>query len=645
MSTFDGLVAEFPDIRVDFFRKHPDLRPPLACFLSHVHSDHLAGLESLRSPFVYCSAATREILLRLERYPCRINYAKGILEARVQTYKHLSKLMKPIPLETPTVLELEPGNHIQVALFDANHCPGAVMFLIEGQGKAVLYTGDIRSEPWFVNALARSPCLIEYTSGLKTLDTIYLDTSFTESVSFQTKAEGLRELVRKVVRYPSDTIFHFQAWTYGYEDVWVTLAKALKSKVHVDKYKMSIYNSLLTPVKAPPKQPTRNPAKEVDREFHLSPEAPPLVGFPFANSRHDGCLTLDHHVRLHSCEKGNYCETVKNSQVVWIQPIVARLPDGQAMAEMGVGGGADDFQRDAELDYLSPEDIQSLLEILCDSDDLSDELKEAIRCQMIESVASGRKMTLDLDMSKFGDNNEVALQQALQAIANKAQFDIRKVSAEPGLPNTITFPYSRHSSYPELCDLVNIFKPRDVWPCTVHRSEWLREGKTIEGMFGQYCPGGELLRHDKLMEEYAKMHPPENVDEDTQMTNVSFGTSISNDIASSCQVLGQQIVTDMRETVPESRGISPRASQEVDEAGTIQPPFDGDEITEDPAIAYVQGSQESQLSEYALDIRLHAFRAMLDNTRNNAGHEIGLLSTRDHHTELDMDLGEHGPQS
>lgn len=35
---------------VDFFRPVPGLRPPLACFLSHVHSDHLAGLESLKSP-------------------------------------------------------------------------------------------------------------------------------------------------------------------------------------------------------------------------------------------------------------------------------------------------------------------------------------------------------------------------------------------------------------------------------------------------------------------------------------------------------------------------------------------------------------------------------------------------------------------
>lgn len=87
--------------------------------------------------------------------------------------------------------------------------------VFEGQGKAVLYTGDIRSEPWFVNSVARSPCLIEYSSGLKTLDTIYLDTSFTVDVGFPTKAEGISELLQKVCRYPADTIFHFQAWTYG----------------------------------------------------------------------------------------------------------------------------------------------------------------------------------------------------------------------------------------------------------------------------------------------------------------------------------------------------------------------------------------------------------------------------------------------
>lgn len=103
--------------------------------------------------------------------------------------------------------------------------------MIEGDGKAILYTGDIRSEPWFVNAISRSPSLVEYSAGFKTLDKIYLDTSFISDVPFQTKAEGIAELLRKVSRYPDDTVFHFQAWTYGYEDVWIALSKALKSPV------------------------------------------------------------------------------------------------------------------------------------------------------------------------------------------------------------------------------------------------------------------------------------------------------------------------------------------------------------------------------------------------------------------------------
>ena len=49
-------------------------------------------------------------------------------------------LAKALPLETPTVIELDPKTRIRVTLFDANHCVGAVMFLIEGDGKAILYT-------------------------------------------------------------------------------------------------------------------------------------------------------------------------------------------------------------------------------------------------------------------------------------------------------------------------------------------------------------------------------------------------------------------------------------------------------------------------------------------------------------------------
>jgi DNA cross-link repair 1C protein len=61
MSTFNGIIHEFPDIRIDYFRRIENARPPLAVFLSHVHSDHLNGLESLKAPFIYCSHGTREV--------------------------------------------------------------------------------------------------------------------------------------------------------------------------------------------------------------------------------------------------------------------------------------------------------------------------------------------------------------------------------------------------------------------------------------------------------------------------------------------------------------------------------------------------------------------------------------------------------
>jgi DNA cross-link repair 1C protein len=260
---------------------------------------------------------------------------------------------------------------IQVTLLDANHCSGSVMFLVEGSGRAVLYTGDIRSEPWWVNALARNPCVVEYSSGLKTLDRIYLDTSVLDDYALQTKSEGLKELLEKVAKYPEDTVFCFQAWTYGYEEAWIALSKALRSKVrrmarlynrllcaemlqiHVDKYKMGVYKSLMA----------KSTPERWSTQFHLSKEAPFLVGFTCGNQQQKGCLTLDENVRIHSCEKGVPCVAMQNKPIVWIKPIVARLPTGEELAEVGIGGGGDDLGQEAELDYLMPEDVLPVIEM------------------------------------------------------------------------------------------------------------------------------------------------------------------------------------------------------------------------------------------------------------------------------------------
>ena len=302
MSTFKGKVAEFPDIRIDYFRSDPDpkSRPPLVYFLSHVHSDHLLGLETDSKIITYCTPATRDILLRLEKYPHRMNFAKGILETRTQTYRHRKDRVKAISLEVPTEIELTPGRCMQVTAFDANHCVGACMFLIEGDGKAILYTGDIRSEVWWVNSLVRNPVLLPYAclsngEPIKRLDCIYLDTTFVANGKedslrdFASKAQGIYELLRKVAQYPSSTDFYFDSWTFGYEDVWQALSRALDCRVHLDDYRFNVYSAL-----------------ENSIELLKAREAQTMIIYPSGNHLKPGYLTIAQS-RLHSCEKGTGC--------------------------------------------------------------------------------------------------------------------------------------------------------------------------------------------------------------------------------------------------------------------------------------------------------------------------------------------------
>ncbi|KAH2316420.1 hypothetical protein KXV47_001110 [Aspergillus fumigatus] len=479
---------------VDYFRKNPERPPPLACFLSHVHSDHLQGLESFRAPFIYCSAATRELLLRIEKYPHRMNFSKGILESRRLHYKHLTKLLRPIPLDTPTEIELTPLLSIRVTLLDANHCAGAVMFLIEGDGKAVLYTGDIRAERWWVNSLVRHPVLIPYTLGSKKLDKIYLDTTFARinhvCRSFPSKAEGLRELLQKVEAYPKETIFYFRAWTFGYEDVWIALSAFLNTKVHIDRYQIGLYRSLIS-----------NSRRAIS-------EAPALCGFELGNRFVPGALTEDESSRVHSCEPGVHCSAVRSKRTVYIMPIVGRLEDGTRVPEIGAGGGGGgDLYQTHELelpDQSSLEQLESLcLEQIGDPETLSQ-----MRKDLTEAFKSKNK-ALPLDSYGMKDVSDIPLQELVHILgrgrSDKEMWsDDVKASALRDtsgnrLPKTIYFPYSRHSSYEELCELVSAFKPRDVYPCTVDALEW-DEDVSMRNLFGQLCSGHEFV-HDQYMRD------------------------------------------------------------------------------------------------------------------------------------------------
>ncbi|KAF2100991.1 hypothetical protein NA57DRAFT_74586 [Rhizodiscina lignyota] len=426
-----------------------------------------------------------------------MNFAKGILETRKQTYRHLSKLLKTIPLDTPTTVELSPGYEIRVTLFDANHCAGSVMFLIEGlDGKAILYTGDIRSETWLVNSLVQNPILVPYTLGRKRLDCLYLDTTFATKSdmhrAFPCKAEGLRELLEKISAYPADTIFYFQCWTFGYENVWIALSAALGSQVHLDNYRWRLYKAL----------------GDVSQTSMPEPrEANALCGFTCGNHQTKGCLTKDTAARIHSCEKGAHCAiTDDKSKVVHIVPIVSRTSNGTEIAEVGAGGGQGDLDQVHELE-ISDLQTMSQLMALCASNIQNPETVSKI-LKLLSSLA-GQSGRLRVDMSKIpegNDSDDIPLEKVtdiLRSVAtvsavNNGNSELEEVTTN-ALPRTITFPYSRHSSYSELRELVAAFKPRDIYPCTVDEMSW-NESTSMRSLFGDLC-SDDVFAHDNEMRE------------------------------------------------------------------------------------------------------------------------------------------------
>ncbi|KAG9522317.1 hypothetical protein KCV07_g3096, partial [Aureobasidium melanogenum] len=455
-----------------------------------------------------------------------MNFARGILESRKQTYRRLKNHIKPIPLETPTEIELAPGQSIRVTLFDANHCLGSCMFLIEGNGKAILYTGDLRSEQWWVNTLIRNPVLLPYTKGIQRLDNIYLDTTFTSSDALEyempSKAEGLNELIKKASQYPSETIFYLNTWTFGYEEAWVALSAALKTRIHLDDYRWRLYSS------------------QRDQPTCYGPQTAPLVGYKLGNHEHPGCLTnLLEGARIHSCERGTRCEVFQNlhaAHVVWITPIIARHK-GYEIAEIGAGGGHGDLNQTHSLELYDLGSVQQLLAICNRALRAQPELREPMK-EWFSTLMKNGEESIDLDLEILRDEVEITSQDGRP----DDEFDMDNLPIDKLVPaltrlitgkskqeeedrtkqqRQITFPFSRHSSYLELRELVQAFNPKDIYPCTVDQSTYTYD-VSMEMLFGDLC-SANIFQADKELHAQLGIKVPEADDDESQRSTPSPG--------------------------------------------------------------------------------------------------------------------------
>ncbi|KPP70696.1 hypothetical protein Z043_110455 [Scleropages formosus] len=170
----NGKVIPNTPLAVDYWhvRKCSHVR---LFFLSHAHSDHTCGLTSTwANRPLYCSPISAKLL--------------G-LKLQVK-----EKWIHPLEVGEAHLLPLDDVGKetLTVTLMDANHCPGAVMFLFQGYFGTILYTGDFRYTP----TMLREPCLRSHT----TIDVLYLDNTHCDPTRTLPSRQQATQQIKEIIR-------------------------------------------------------------------------------------------------------------------------------------------------------------------------------------------------------------------------------------------------------------------------------------------------------------------------------------------------------------------------------------------------------------------------------------------------------------
>lgn len=202
---------------VDYFRRETE--GCSAYFLSHGHGDHYGGLsENWSAGPIYCSAVSA----RFVAHKCCVR----------------ESLLRALPLETPVAIE----EGATVTLVDANHCPGAVLFIFRrADGVVLLHTGDCRYDA----AKFSSSRALE-AARVACVDTLYLDTTYGHARHTFPQQTVSVEYVAAAARSALDAgaLVLISAYNIGKEQLFEAAAAASGCLVHVSAKKLAALRCL-----------------------------------------------------------------------------------------------------------------------------------------------------------------------------------------------------------------------------------------------------------------------------------------------------------------------------------------------------------------------------------------------------------------
>lgn len=239
MSTFGGMLQEYDGISIDNFTQYN--LASRAFFLSHCHKDHMNGLNA--KPFLDRLQSRSDIKLYMSEVTC-------VLLMNDPEYDHLKPFIVTILVDCPTTLRVPsdgraPAYNVVLTLISAEHCPGSVMFYIEGTRGNVLYTGDFRLN----DSEAQLEHLYDEMGHPKPLRSAYVDTTFcfpgaNYIPNRLDSSQALVNLVEPFVTEGRCPILLETSTQFGYEHLFQVLWKTFGMKVHVADGKLNRYRGL-----------------------------------------------------------------------------------------------------------------------------------------------------------------------------------------------------------------------------------------------------------------------------------------------------------------------------------------------------------------------------------------------------------------
>ncbi|XP_022948238.1 uncharacterized protein LOC111451874 isoform X1 [Cucurbita moschata] len=195
-------------------------------FLTHAHMDHTIGIAAAHSSFpIFSTFITKSIVL--QHFP--------------QLHDSLFVCIEV----GQTLVVKDPDGDFTVTVFDAHHCPGAVMFLFEGNFGNILHTGDCRLTP---ECLQNLPEKYRGKSGKEPrckLDLIFLDCTFGRFFQqFPSRHSAIHQVINCIWKHPDAPLVYLICSHLGQEDILQQVSQTFGSKIFVDEYTKAGYKAL-----------------------------------------------------------------------------------------------------------------------------------------------------------------------------------------------------------------------------------------------------------------------------------------------------------------------------------------------------------------------------------------------------------------